>query len=235
MNMVNEQQQKKIEKQDPDWYDRIIKAGLLVVGILGIVQDRSWWLPYVLLFVLLLLSYHSAKSSIERWKRSRLQKRALKKYSADFTGYVLQFSQFVEDSNIYSLPFYLRNILTKLDSDLGSFGSNVEYIFGTTLRHLKSRISQGFRSYQEFDRTSSEFAELVSALVIVYVEGVIHLVKIERHRDKLGATELAEMKKRYEAFLRLIESYNGFRSTVAAFLAEKSATGQIRVPYQALE
>ncbi len=235
MEFFEEGAKTKAEKEGPDWYDRIIKAGLLVVAILGIVQDRTWWLPYAFVFVLVLLGYPTAKSVLKRWKRRQLRNRALRTYYADFKSYTLQLSQFVEDSNTYSIPIYLRNILSKLDPDLANFSSNVEYVFGSTLRHLKSHILEGAKNFEEFDRMSSELSDLLSSLVMVYVEEVTRLIRKEDNRTKISSSDLADLKKRYDAFLRLVDNYNGFRRTLAVFLGETNASWEIRVPYQAFE
>jgi hypothetical protein len=225
-----------MKQNAPDWYDRMIKGGLLIVGILNLVRDWASSFSYMfLLVVLLLMGYPLLKPRVVRWKRVQLEKKALDRFAEEFKAWVQQANRFVVGSDVHSIPYYLRALLAKLQPSLGAFGSSVEGIFANTFQHIERRVQKGFGKYAEFDDASEEFSDLMSSLVLVYVDQVTRELNSEQNQGKLTSSDIADIKRRYEALAHFVDDYNGFRSRLATFLKDKRVTLKIRTPYEVIK
>jgi hypothetical protein len=218
-----------------DWYDRTVKAGLLLIGILNLVQDRTSWFPYAFLSVLILLMVPFFRAQWSNGIVKLRQYNAKRKFSNDFKNHVMQAGRFVQGSDQYGIAFNMRGILSRFDPSLGGFSSPVEGAFSSSFGNLERRVQRGFKKYDEFNEASREFSDLMSAFVSVYADQVIHEANRPENRPKLQNSDLADMKRKYDALSRFIDGYNEFRGKVAVYLRQTSANYQIRIPYEALQ
>ena len=225
----------KTQGKKPDWYDRTVKAGLLLVGILNLFQDRTSWFPYAFLAVLILLMIPFFRAQWSNGIVKLRQYNAKRKFSNDFKNHVMQAGRFVQGSDQYGIAFNMRGILSRFDPSLGGFSSPVEGAFLARLEILKVEFQRGFKKYDEFNEASREFSDLMSAFVSVYADQVIHEANRPENRPKLQNSDLADMKRKYDALSRFIDGYNEFRGKVAVHLRQTVANYQIRIPYEALQ
>lgn len=223
------------DKKDVDWYERIIKAGLLIVGIVSLSQDRQSWFPYVFLLVLILLTIPSLKGFYLSWKSQSAKKKVLRQFVNDFRSYIDQGCKFAQDSNVNCIPYNLRDVLKKMDPMLASFSSSVESILWSSVRHLHSNAKVGYKSYKEFEMASEQFSDLMSSLVLSYVDQIVRELNKAENRAKVTDAEIANLKKRYDSFFRFIENYNAFRSRIAHASKQQNASFEIRTPYEVLK
>ncbi len=220
----------KLETMKPDWFDRITKAILVVVAVLGLIQEKTTWFPYVLIIVLLLLSFPYFTRSWHRWKLKSKQKQALARFGTDFFSYIARAQDFVQSTNQYGIAYYLRNI--SVDSIRLSL--HLESFFSWVLLDVQLRAKNGFKSYDEFEDVAREFFHVMESFVLIYVNDVIRNLKQGQNLATLQASQLSGLKQRYAALTQFINEYNGFRSKLAAFWGQE-VSWLISIPTEALD
>ena len=67
----------------PDLYDRVTKALIVAIGIIGLSQDKTAWFPYVLFGAVIFLSSPFFVQVLRRITRWRKRKKAVDKFSQE--------------------------------------------------------------------------------------------------------------------------------------------------------
>jgi len=225
-----------MKNSDSSLYDIVSKIVLTAVGILNLFQDRTSPIPYILLgIVIVIWLFPYLKKYRLKNKQSEKEKKAIQLFSNDFKGFLKQSSPYLTSSSEHLSPFYLRQILWKINNSLAEFSNYVEGIFSLEIYKLKNKLEQPIRDYENFNELSKDFSDILSQFVLIYVDQSIREIKKETNSGKLSPTEIAEIKKRYNDLNRFIGEYNGFRDKVAVFWGNDETSFKIRIPTQVLE
>ncbi len=161
------------EPQKPDWFERVTKTILVVVAVLGLMQEKTTWFPYVLAATLVLLSFPFISRQGKQWKLKSKQRRALANYANDFISFVNRAQDFVQSTNQYGIPFFLRSIVNRQGMEVRRYNPNMESFFAIVLRNLQAKTKAGFRNYTELEQVSREFHDAMDSFVLIYVDDIL--------------------------------------------------------------
>lgn len=223
------------EPQKPDWFERVTKTILVVVAVLGLMQEKTTWFPYVLVATLVLLSLPFVFRQGKQWNLKNKQKRALANYANDFISFVNRAQDFVQSTNQYGIPFFLRTIVNKQGMEVRRYNPNMESFFAIVLRNLQARAKAGFRNYTEFEQVSREFHDALDSFVLIYVDDILRELKQAKNLATLQHYDVSGLKQRYSALNNFINEYNGFRAKLSVFWGREDSGLQIRIPTETID
>lgn len=189
----------------------------------------------VLLGFLILFTYPIFIRQWKKWKFDRKRKEALTRFTTDFLSYVDRAETFIQSTNQYGIPYYLRSVLLRIENKNKFLSYFLENFFSRVLWNCHSRIKKGFNSYSEFDEMAKEFYDIMDSFVLIYVNEAINELKKPENLGLLLPQEISQLKVRYSAFNQFVNEYNGFRSRISKFLENESTTFEIRIPTETLD
>ena len=224
-----------LEEKKPDWFDRVTKSALVVVAVLGLTQEKTTWFPYVLFATLLLLSAPFITRQWKKWKLRNKQKQALANYAKDFMSFVNRAQDFVQSTNQYGIPNYLRNIVNRQGMEIKGYNWNVESFYSHVLRNLQARAKAGFKSYAEFEQVSQEFHYAMDSFVLIFSDDIVRELRQPKNRAAIQPHEISGLKQRYAALSGFVNEYNGFRAKLSVFWGQEGTGLQIRIPTETID
>lgn len=118
-------------------YDRIIQGGLLVVGILGLIQGQTSWYPYTFILVLLILSFPFMKSRFSNWRTSRIQRKTTELLHPQLRNFVDRATHHVFGSDPYAIPCGINNLFERSGLRPIKPSQTIESVFSTTVHALQ--------------------------------------------------------------------------------------------------
>ena len=237
MTLMNALRNYQLEEKEPDKLERMSQVAQIIMAVAAVValfQHKTVWLA-VSIVLFLLVSLPSLSRLWRNHKLKNKQKEAVARFADDFQSFVNRAQDFVQSTNQYGIPYYLRNIVTREGMEVKRFNPNFESFYSQVLRNIQMRVKSGFENYIEFERTSREFYDAMDSFVLIFVDDMIRELKQPKNLAALLPYELSGLKQRYGALSVLINEYNGFRSRFAVFWGEKDGSMLIRIPTETID
>ncbi len=226
-----------LEPRKPDWLERIAHIAQVIMAlaaVLALIQDKTIWFV-VLLVAFILLYLPTVKQYLHKRKAKAKQQEILARFTNDFITFVNRAQDFIQSTNQYGIPYYLRNIVTRQGMEVKRFNPHVESLFAHILSSIQVRAKEESKSYEGFERALREFSEVMTYFVLIFVDDMIRELKQTQNFAALQPFEVSGLKQRYTAFNQFVNDYNMLQSKLASLRGEKEVTTQIRIPTETFD
>lgn len=208
------------EKHSTQWPD-IITAIASIVTVILFLSEKSYAsiLLYVILFLVLTLLLRGQIT--KKYLTSRLllrQRKALKKFESEFNRLVSEASAFMQATQSYSIPYYLRScpeIRNIRPSD------DIENLFSTLSFRLDARVKNKYKTFSDFDEANRDLFEYLNAYHRIYVESFLRALNGAEKTNILTPAQKGEINNRLNLFRNYTQEYNSYRKELNGCLGKK--------------
>ncbi len=224
------------EERKRSWFDSLVQAGILLVALYGVVQNKFIW-TWILVIALVILLVWQNHTFFQRWateiKIKKIRRKVLGKYKVRFQALVKEGCKFICGQNEMSIPNRVRQIVSKPDIQIREYNSHVENLFYYTLTSIQGRANNDIETFEEFERISIEFSQTMNSFELIYVDDFARNLKQAEGFTTINEWELADLRKCYASFHNFVDRHNAFRIEIATDI-HREANCIISVPPQVL-